>query len=61
MYLVLGPWSEVDWSGSLLSCRHAGVPVLKFDGVSEVVLLWSDSFNNNGLPYDKLLGGPKSY
>ena len=53
--LVLSLWLEVDGSGSLLRHRRAGVPVLKFDGVSGVVLPRSDSFNDNGLSYGKLL------
>ena len=54
VHRVLGSWLEVDGSDSLLR-RRAGVPVLKFDGVSGVVLPRSDSFNGNGLSYDKLL------
>ena len=55
MHLVVGLWMEADGSGSLLRRRRAGVPVLKFDGVSGVVLPRSDSFNGNGLSYGKLL------
>ena len=55
VHLVLGSWLESDGSDSLLRRRRAGVPVLKFDGVSEVVLPRSVSFNGNGLPYGKLL------
>ena len=55
VHLVLVLWLEVDDSGSLLRRRRAGVPVLKFDGVSGVVLPRSDSFNGNGLSYGKLL------
>ena len=55
VYLVVSSWLEAGGSGSLLRHRRAGVPVLKFDGVSGVVLPWSDSFNDNGLFYGKLL------
>ena len=55
VYLVVGSWLEADGSGSLLRRRRAGVPVLKFDGVSGVVLPRSDSFNDNGLSYGQLL------
>ena len=54
VHLVVGSWLEADGSGSLLRRRRAGVPVLKFDGVSGVVLPRSDSFNDNGLSYGKL-------
>ena len=55
VHLVLGSWLEVDDSGSLLRRRRVGVPVLKFDGVSGIVLPRSDSFNGNGVSYGKLL------
>ena len=55
VYLVVGSWLEADGSGSLRRRRPAGVLVLKFDGVSGVVLPRSDSFNGNGLSYGKLL------
>ena len=54
VHLVVGSWLEADGSGSLLRRCHAGVPVLKFDGVSGVMLPRSDSFNGNGLSYGKL-------
>ena len=53
---MLGLWLEADNSGSLFrGRRRAEVPVLKFDGVSGVVLPRSYSFNDNGLSYGKLL------
>ena len=55
MHLVVGLWMEDDGSGSLLRHRRAGVPVLKFDGMSGVVLSRPDSLNGNSLSYDKLL------
>ena len=48
VHLVVGSWLKADGSGSLLRHRRAWVPVLKFDGVSGVVLPRSDSFNGNG-------------
>jgi hypothetical protein len=55
-HLVLGLWLEADSSGFLLRRhRHAGVSVLKFDGVSRDTLPRSDSFNGNGFASDKLL------
>ena len=38
VHLVVGSWLETDGSGSQLRRRRAGVLVLKFDGVSRVVL-----------------------
>ena len=52
---MVGLWLEASGSGSLLRHHREGVAVLKFDAVSGVVLPWSDSFNDNGLPYVKLL------
>ena len=54
--LVLGLWLKGDSSGFLLRRRrHAGVSVLKFDGVSEDILPRSDSFNGYGFASGKLL------
>ena len=56
VYPILGLWLEADSHGSHFQRRsRAEVPVLKFDGVSGVVLPRSDSFNGNELSYDKLL------
>ena len=53
---MLGLWLEADSSGSLFRRRNrAEVSVLKFDGMSGVVLPRSDSFNDNDLSYGKLL------
>ena len=55
-YLVLGLWLTADSSGFLLRLRrHAGVSVLKFDGVSGDMLPRSDSFNIYGFDSNKLL------
>ena len=55
VYHVLGLWLEADSSGILLQRRsHAGVSVLKFDGVSGDMLPQSDSFNDNGFASRKL-------
>ena len=53
---MLGLWLEADSSDPLFRRRsRAEVPVLKFDGVSGVMLPRSDSFKGNDLSYDKLL------
>ena len=55
-FLVLGLWSKAGSSDFLLRrSRHAGVSVLKFDGVSGDMLPRSDSFNGNGFASGKLL------
>ena len=47
---------KADSSGFLLRRRrHAGVSVLKFDGVSGDMLPRSDSFNGYGFAFGKLL------
>ena len=55
--LVLGLWLKADSSGFLLRHRrrHAGVSLLKFDGVSGDMLPRPDSFNGYGFPSGKLL------
>ena len=55
-FLVLCLWSKAGSSDFLLRrSRHAGVSVLKFDGVSGDMLPRSDSFNGNGFASGKLL------
>ena len=49
-------WLTADSSGFLLRLRrHAGVSVLKFDGVSGDMLPRPDSFNGYGFAFGKLL------
>ena len=53
---MLGLWLTADSSSFLLRLRrHAGVSVLKFDGVSGDMLPRSDSFNIYGFASNKLL------
>jgi hypothetical protein len=60
VYPVLGLWMEDD-NSDFLPRRHSrvGMLVLEFDRVSEDILSRSDSFNNNGFVYGKLLWGSK--
>ena len=56
VHLVLSLWLKADSSGFLLRRRrHAGVSVLKFDGVSGDMLPRSDSFNGYSFASGKLL------
>ena len=61
VHLAMGSWLDTNCSGSLLRCCRAGVTVLKFDGVSRVMLLMSDSFNEMVCPMTNYFGGPQNY
>jgi hypothetical protein len=56
VYPMLGLWMKADSSDFLpRCCSRARVSILKFDRVSEDMLPRSDSFNDNGFAFGKLL------